>query len=80
MMNKEYQEEGGEMGGGWMSCCSEHTHHWPKKMKKDFKMALLRKKEKMLEAKLAFVREMKDLFEKMPPEEMKEKEDAEEKE
>lgn len=75
MYNKEYQEEGGEMGEGWMGCMG-HMHHWPKKMKREFKMAMLRKKEKMLEAKLAFVREMKDMIEKMP-EEMKEKEEKE---
>ncbi|MDI6778449.1 MAG: hypothetical protein QMD77_04660 [Patescibacteria group bacterium] len=70
MHEKEYQGEGGEMemGGGWMGCCAEHMRHWPKKMKREFKMAMLRKKEKMLEAKLAFVREMKDMVEKMPEE------------
>jgi hypothetical protein len=44
-------------------------------VKKDFKMALLRKKEKMLEAKLAFVREMKDMVEKWQPEEEQKKEE-----
>jgi len=48
-------------------------HHLPKKMKKEFKLSILRKKEKMLEAKLAFVREMKDMVEKWQPEEEKEK-------
>ncbi|MFA5872250.1 MAG: hypothetical protein WC858_06070 [Parcubacteria group bacterium] len=71
MYNKEYNEEGGEMGGGWSECMG-HMNHWPKKMKKEFKMALLRKKEKMYEAKLAFIREMKDLVEKMPEEPEKE--------
>jgi hypothetical protein len=79
MYNKDYQEEGGGMGmgGGQMSggCMSHmHMHHWPMKMKKEFMAAMLRKKEKMLEAKLAFVREMKDLTEKMPDEMKEEKE------
>lgn len=41
---------------------------WPKKFKKEFKMAMLNKKEKILEAKLEFVREMKALVEKMAAE------------
>ncbi len=71
-MEKEYNKEGGE------ECCEEGPmmwmHHMPKKMKKEFKLAMLRKKEKMLEAKLAFVREMKDAVEKWQPDEEKEKE------
>ncbi len=43
----------------------------PKKMKKEFKLSMLRKKEKMLEAKLTFIREMKDMVEKWQPEEEK---------
>lgn len=75
MFNKEYSAESGEMemGGGWMGCMG-HMHHMPKKMKKEFMMAMLRKKEKMLEAKLSFVREMKDMAEKMA-EEMNETEE-----
>jgi hypothetical protein len=75
MMNKEYDEEMDEMEmeGGWMGCMGR-IHHWPKKAKKEFLMALLRKREKMLEAQLAFVREMKDMAEKMA-EEMKEMEE-----
>lgn len=72
MYDKEMPEGGEmEMGGGMMGCMG-HMHHWPKQMKKEFKMAILRKKEKMLEAKLAFVREMKDMIEKMPMTEEKE--------
>jgi hypothetical protein len=77
MFNQEHNEESGgaEMGEGWMGCCTEHMHHLPMKVKKEFKMAILRKKEKMLEAKLAFIREMKDMVEKWQPEEEKEKEE-----
>jgi len=53
--------------------CMGHMHHWPMKVKKEFKMAILRKKEKMYEAKLAFIREMKDLVEKMTDEGEEEK-------
>ncbi|MFA5926027.1 MAG: hypothetical protein WC831_03765 [Parcubacteria group bacterium] len=77
-MYKEYQsgEEGEEMesGEGWMGCMG-HGHQWPKKMKKDFMGAMLRKKEKMLEAKLSFIREMKDMIDKMPEEMKEEKEE-----
>jgi hypothetical protein len=42
---------------------------WHKGFKKEFKTALLNKKEKILEAKLEFIREMKKLLEKMSSEE-----------
>jgi hypothetical protein len=68
MMGHEHPGGCGEMDGSMM-----WMHHLPMKMKKDFKLSMLRKKEKMLEAKLAFVREMKDMVEKWQPaeEEMK---------
>ncbi len=58
MFHQEHNDghRGGMMWGG----C------FPKGMKKEFKMAFLNKKEKILEAKLEFVREMKALVEKMP--------------
>ena len=37
---------------------------WPKEMKKEFKMAVLKKKEKMLEAKLEFIREIMAMMKK----------------
>lgn len=37
---------------------------WPKEQKKEFKMAFLKKKEKMLEAKLEFIREINALIKK----------------
>lgn len=71
MMEFEHQEEccDGEMEGPmkWMK-------HLPETKKKEFKLAMLRKKERMLEAKLAFVREMKDMVEKWQPKEEKEEE------
>ncbi len=64
------------MGGGWIDGeCMGHMHHWPMKMKKEFKMAILRKKEKVYEAKLAFIREMKDMVEKMGDESMEKEEE-----
>lgn len=70
-MNNEHEKEFEEMdepmkmSGGWMGCMGMgHMHHWPKKMKKEFMMAMLKKKEKMLEAKLEFIREMRRLAEK----------------
>jgi hypothetical protein len=66
MMGQEHSPECGEMDGPMMM-----MHHMPQKVKKEFKLAMLRKKEKMLEAKLAFVREMKDMVEKWQPEEEK---------
>jgi hypothetical protein len=65
MMGQEHDQECDEMEEPMM------MHHMPPKVKKDFKLALLRKKERMLEAKLAFVREMKDMVEKWQPEEEK---------
>jgi len=41
---------------------------WPKETKKEFKMALLRRREKILEAKLEFVREINLLMKKSPSE------------
>lgn len=74
-MNEEHGKEFGEMGKEWMGCMGMgQMHHWPKKMKKDFMMAMLRKKEKMLEAKLEFVKEMRQLTEKMEMEEPKQSE------
>jgi hypothetical protein len=84
-MNNEYEkdfegmDESMKMGGGWMGCMGMgQMHHWPKKMKKEFMLAMLKKKEKMLEAKLEFVREMRRLAE-MSEMGMKEEEKVEEK-
>lgn len=63
MESKENHEEGG--------CIEEHMKHWDccgKGHKKEFKMAILKKKEKMLEAKLEFIREIRAIMEKEPPE------------
>ena len=37
---------------------------WP--MKKDFKLAMLEKKEKMIKAELDFISKMKEMINKMP--------------
>ena len=57
MMNEENQ---GCCGGG--ECHSEG--HMCGTMKKEFKMAMLDKKEKILEAELDFVKKMKELVKK----------------
>ena len=59
-----YNEEHGEHEG------HEHWHmHGP--MKKEFKLAMLEKKEKILKAELEFIEKMKDLMKKMPSESKK---------
>lgn len=45
----------------------EHMHcHMGGPMKKEFKLAMLEKKEKILKAKLEFIGKMKELVKKMP--------------
>ncbi len=60
MHGYEYQEGGEEMEGGFHGmghmCCKKH--------KKEFKLAMLEKKEKMLQAKLEFIRKIKEIVEK----------------
>lgn len=59
------QEEGEEGGGSCSHCgCPQCTVSSP--MKKEFKLAMLEKKEKMIRAKLEFIGKMKDLVSKMP--------------
>ena len=43
-------------------------HHMQGPMKKEFKLAMLEKKEKMLNAKLDFIGKIKELIKKMPEE------------
>jgi hypothetical protein len=64
MFDKDCRENGEETGRHWghmgmmgMECCG-------KKHKKEFKLAMLEKKEKMIEAKLEFIRKMKELVKK----------------
>ena len=48
-----------------------HMHHMygmPGPMKREFKLAMLEKKEKILKAELEFVSKMKEIIEKMPKE------------
>ena len=61
MEHEEHEEGMEEHWGHHMGCCSM-------KSKKEFKLAMLEKKEKMLEAKLEFVRKIKSLVEKEPAE------------
>jgi hypothetical protein len=68
-MCNEYEKGFEEMDEAMKMCCA----NWPKKFKKEFMMAKMKKKEKILEAKLEFLREMRRLAEK-PEMEMKEEE------
>jgi hypothetical protein len=55
-----------EEHGEYEECdCGDHMHEM---MGKEFKLALLEKKEKMVEAKLEFIRKMKEIVKKMPDE------------
>jgi len=53
-------EENHEEKEGCMSC------HMAGPMKKEFKLAMLEKKEKILKVKLEFISKMKEIVEKMP--------------
>lgn len=55
----------GEHGEG-EGCCGGHHMHGP--MSKEFKLAKLEKKEKMLKAELEFIGQMKEMIKKMPEE------------
>ena len=60
MMQDKKCEEGCECeacGGG---CCMDGA------MKKEFKLAMIEKKEKMLQAKLEFLKKIKELIKKIP--------------
>jgi hypothetical protein len=46
-----------------------YMHHMHGPMKKEFKLAMLEKKEKILKAELEFVGKMKEMIEKMPEKE-----------
>lgn len=64
-----YEHEEGNEGCG---CGYQHEHMWHHfKHKKEFKLAILEKKEKMLTAKLEFIRRMKEIVEKSKDEEEK---------
>jgi hypothetical protein len=43
-----------------------HGHHMGGPMRKEFKLAMLEKKEKILKAKLEFIVTMKEMVSKMP--------------
>jgi hypothetical protein len=74
-MHSEHEKSFEEMDEGMEACCGK----WPKKFKKEFMMAKMKKKEKILEAKLEFLREMRRLAEKSEMGEEKESEGEEEK-
>ena len=59
-MHGEHEECGGGCG------CGEHHMHGP--MHKEFKLAKLEKKEKMLKAELEFIGQLKEMIKKMPEE------------
>ena len=48
-------------------CCGEHHMHGGP-MRKEFKLAKLEKKEKMLKAELEFIGQIKEMIKKMPEE------------
>ncbi len=56
-MHDEEHEDGG---------CEDHSHCMHGPMKKEFKQAMLDKKEKILKAELEFVGAMKAIVAKMP--------------
>ena len=60
-MNNEEEKEGDENGAH----CA-HCEHMDGPMKKEFKLAMLEKKEKMLKAKLEFIGKIKEIVTKMP--------------
>lgn len=48
----------------------EHMHyHMGGSMKKEFKLAMLEKKQKIIEAELEFIEKMKEMIKKMPEQE-----------
>jgi hypothetical protein len=55
-----------ENSDGRGDCC--HCHHMGGPMKKEFKLAMFEKKEKILKAELEFVGKMKEIVAKMPAE------------
>jgi hypothetical protein len=59
-MHNEHENNFKEMGEAMEMCCTK----WPKKFKREFMMAKMKKKEKILEAELEFLREMRRLAEK----------------
>ena len=73
-MCNEHEKGFEEMDEAMKTCCA----NWPKKFKKEFMMAKMKKKEKILEAKLEFLREMRRLAEKSDMEGEKEVEGADE--
>lgn len=70
-MNSEREKSFEEMHEGMEMGCMK----WPKKFKKEFMMAKMKKMEKILEAKLDFIREMRRLAEKSEMEVEKESEE-----
>ena len=59
-----HEDHGEGMGEGWMG----GKMGWMMKMPKEFKLAMLEKKEKMLQAKLEFLGKMKEMIKNMPDE------------
>ena len=55
-----------EENGANEECCGGHQMHGP--MKKEFKLAKLEKKEKMLKAELEFIGQIKEMIKKTPEE------------
>ena len=60
-MHNDDEKEGGED----QAHCA-HCNHMDGPMKKEFKLAMLEKKEKMLKVKLEFIGKIKEIVAKMP--------------
>ena len=45
-----------------------HCHHMHGPMRREFKLAMLEKKEKMMRVELEFIEKMKEMIKKMPDE------------
>lgn len=60
MFDKEHDEK----GEGMETCCDGDMGMWAKEFGKEFKIAYMKKKERILEAKLEFIREINRMIEK----------------
>lgn len=58
--------EGGGCGEGGEGCGGGSCGMWSGPMKKEFKLAKLEKKEKILKAELEFIAKLKEVVKKMP--------------
>jgi hypothetical protein len=62
--NMMSHDENHDEGEGWEG--HKHCHQMGGPMRKEFKLAMLEKKEKILKAELEFIGRMKELLAKLP--------------